>query len=267
MNEHQDKQKSETAGATLVQSLSRGLGILAQFTAQSRTLSLTELSRKTGLHKATVHRFVKTLESEGYLISVDPGSYTIGPAWAMALYELGSENVFAEILAVDLRKLAETSMETVALGVRQGDQVHIMHLLPPKRSFIPVLPPGHLHPLSAAWNCHAQILVAFADEATRRRMLAVPQIRYTAETVVDPDAVAAKLARVRQEGVAYDREEFHAGTCAAAVPVMSGGRVAAALALVVPVERFAEEGVAAYVVQLREAASAMGRRLESPLKA
>ena len=185
----------------------------------------------------------------------------------MALYELGSENVFAEILAVYLRKLAETSMETVALGVRQGDQVHIMHVLPPLRSFIPVLPPGHLHPLSAGWNCHAQILMAFADERTRRRLLAVPQIRYTADTVVDPAAVAAKLERVRQEGVAYDREEFHAGTCAVAVPVTSGGKVAAALALVVPVERFADENVASYIVQLRAAADDMGRRLESPAEA
>ena len=89
MDEHQDKQKSEAAGATLVQSLSRGLNVLAQFTAQSRTLSLSELSRKTGLHKATVHRFVKTLESEGYLVSVDPGCYTIGPGLGLGALRAG----------------------------------------------------------------------------------------------------------------------------------------------------------------------------------
>jgi DNA-binding IclR family transcriptional regulator len=254
---------AETSGPSLVQSLSRGLGILAQFTAESKTLSLAELSRRTGLHKATVHRFVKTLEAEGYLTSGAAGTYSIGPVWAMSLYALGSETVFAEILASDLLTLAETSLETVALGVRQGDKVRIMHVLPPGRSFIPVLPPGHLHPLHATWNVHSQTLVAFADDELRRRMLAIPQTRHTENSVVEPLAVEAKLEQVRREGVAYDREEFHVGTCAVGVPVSARGKVAAALALVMPVERFTDEGVAAYVDQLRAAAAAMGRRLDA----
>lgn len=259
------EQAAESVGSPFVQSLSRGLGILAQFTAESTTLSLSELSRRTGLHKATVHRFVKTLESEGYLASVEAGVYTIGPAWAMALYALGSENVFAEILAIDLRALADTSLETVALGVRQGDQVHIKHVLPPSRSFVPVLPPGHLHPLHATWNCHSQMLVAFADERTRRRMLAIPQTRYTANTVVEPAEVERKLERVREEGVAYDREEFHDGTCAVGVPVRSKGKVVAAVALVVPVERFTDRHVVELTDELRSAAEVMGKRIDRSL--
>jgi DNA-binding IclR family transcriptional regulator len=263
MKVEQDRATTEAGGPSLVQSLSRGLGILAQFTADDKTLNLAELSRRTGLHKATVHRFVKTLEAEGYLTSVAAGVYTIGPAWAMSLYALGSETVFAEILASDLLALAETSLETVALGVRQGDKVRIMHVLPPGRSFIPVLPPGHLHPLHATWNVHSQTLVAFAHEDLRRRMLALPQTRYTENTVIEPRAVEAKLEQVRREGVAYDREEFHAGTCAVGVPVSARGKVAAALALVVPVERFTEETVGVCIRQLRTAAEGMGKRLDA----
>jgi DNA-binding IclR family transcriptional regulator len=254
---------TEASGPSGVQSLSRGLGILAQFTADDKTLNLAELSRRTGLHKATVHRFVKTLEAEGYLASVAAGVYTIGPVWAMSLYSLGSETVFAEILATDLRAAAETSQETVALGVRQGDKVRIVHVLPPDRSFIPVLPPGHLHPLHATWNVHAQILVAYADADLRRRMLAVPQTGYTQNTVVDARAAEARLEQVRAEGVAYDREEFREGTCAVGVPVSARGKVVAALALVVPVERFTDETVSSYIDQLRSAAAAMGRRLDA----
>ena len=258
---HQTEKAAEGAGAPLVQSLSRGLNILAQFTADSKTLTLAELSRRTGLHKATVHRFVKTLEAEGFLTCEGAGVYSVGPTWAMSLVALGSDTAFAEILDTDLAKLAEATQETVALGVRRGDWVQIAHALPQDRSFVPVLPPGHLHPLHATWNVHSQILVAFADSKLRRRMLAIPQTSYTRHTVVDPREAEDKLDSARREGVAYDREEFREGTCAVGVPVSSRGKVVAALALVVPVERFTDENVAEYVVQLRETADGMGKRL------
>lgn len=254
----------EQSGPPSVQSLSRGLGILAQFDADNRSLSLSELSRRTGLHRATVYRFVKTLESEGYLTH-DPrsGLYSIGPAWAVALFALGSDTVFAEILGHDLRALAESSLETAALGVRRGDSVQIIHVLPPGRSFVPVLPPNLLHPLHATWNVHCQILLAHSSEDTKRRMLAVPQTRYTEHTIVDPEIARARLERVREEGVAYDREEFHTGTCAVGVPVVRQGRVVAALALIVPVERFTKEAVPRFIEQLGSAVKDMERRLES----
>jgi DNA-binding IclR family transcriptional regulator len=258
----QTEKSSESGGAPLIQSLSRGLSVLGQFTADSKTLSLSELSRRTGLHKATVHRFAKTLEAEGFLTSVDAGVYSVGPVWAMSLFALGSENVFSEILAYDLRELAGTTLETVALGVRRGDWVHIAHVLPPGRSFVPVLPPGHLHPLHATWNVHSQVFVAFGDDDLQRRMLATPQTRYTQNTVVDAKGAAAKFEQVRREGVAYDRQEFREGTCAVGVPVHSRGKVVAALALVMPVERFNDESVGEYIRQLRGAADSMGSRLD-----
>ena len=248
-----------------IQSLARGLEILGQFTADSRSLSLSELSRRTGLHRATVYRFVKTLEMGGYLIS-DAGSglYSIGPAWAMALYALGSDTVFTEILSTDLRALAESSLETVAIGVRRGDNVQVAHVLPPARGFVPKLPTDRFHSLHVTWNVHSQILLAFSSEDTKRRMLAIPATRYTEHTVVDPEAVRERLERVTREGVAYDREELHIGTCAVAVPVMLWGRAVAALALIVPVERFTNEAVPSFIDQLRVAAQAMEERLASP---
>jgi len=250
-------------GPSAVQSLVRGLRILSHFAADSQSLSLAELSRRTGLHKATVYRFAKTLESEGYLdYDALSGVYSIGPAWAMALYALGSQTVYAQILDADLQALAESSSETVALGVRRGEEVHVLHVLPPARSFVPTLPPNRLHPLHATWNVHCQILLAHSTQDTRRKMLAVPQTRYTAHTVVDPEAARARLERVLEEGVAYDREEFNPGTCAVAVPVMCGERAAAALALIVPVERFNEETVPFFIEQLRAAARDMERRLD-----
>jgi DNA-binding IclR family transcriptional regulator len=252
----------DKTGSTAVQSLSRGLRILGQFTAESKSLSLSELSRATGLHKATVHRFVRALESEGYLLyDAATGVYSVGPVWATALYALGSGTAFAQILNTDLRALAETSLEAVTLGVRRGDDVQVVHLLPSTRSFVPLLPPSRIHPLSAAGNVLCQILLAHSSEEVKRRILAVPQTRYTENTVVDPADVRARLERVLADGVAYEREEYQAGTCAVGVPLMWRGRAVAALALVVPVERFTEHTVPTFVEQLRSAARGMEKRV------
>ncbi len=128
----------ELGGRPPVQSLARGLAILSQFGGGNSRLSLAELSRRTDLHRATVHRFVKTLEMEGYLIyDAASGLYSIGPAWAVTLFDLGSATVFAQLLNTDLRTLAESSRETATLGVRQGDNVHVVHVAPTSRGFIP----------------------------------------------------------------------------------------------------------------------------------
>ena len=254
----------DVGGKPPVQSLSRGLGILGQFGGDGRGLSLTELSRRTGLHRATVYRFVKTLEIEGYLTyDAESGLYSIGPAWALALYDLGSGTVFAEVLRTDLRALAESSRETVTLGVRQGDNVHVVHVSPSSRGFIPKMPATRLHPLYSTWNVHAQIMLGFSSEGTKRRMLAIQPIRFTEHTVVDREDARARLGRVLQEGVAYDREEHDIGTCAVGVPIMSRGNVAAALALVVPVERFTDDALPSFVDQLHAAADHIGKRLDA----
>ena len=246
-----------------VQALARGLGILSLFTAERRSLGVSELSRRTGLHRTTVYRFAKTLESEGYLAYDAPNAvYTIGPAWAAALYSLGSDNVLADILNSDLHTLAAEIEETVALAVRHGDSVHIVNVMVPSRMFVPNLPPTNSQLLSETWNVHCQVLLAHANEETKQKALAVPTTRYTENTMVDPGAIRARLLRVAQEGVSYDREENALGVCAMAVPVFVGEKVVAALGAIVPVERFVDSAVAVFRVKLRSGADAMGRRLE-----
>jgi DNA-binding IclR family transcriptional regulator len=253
----------DKSGASPNQSLARGLEILSQFTYEDRTLTLAELGRRLGLHRATIHRFVKTLEIEGLLVPTGAGSYAVGPAWAMALFALGSDTAFAEILNSDLRSLADSSLETVALGVRRGDHVQTVHVVPASRSFAPTLPANRLHPLHALWNVHSQILLAHADEVTKRRLLAITQVRVAGNAAVESEAARARLQRVLTERVAYDREESMLGMCAVGVPLMQRGRAVAALALLVPVERFTEATMPFLLGQLRVASTHMKRRLEA----
>ena len=191
-------------GPAPVQAVSRALSILSQFSAQDPTLSLAELGRRTGLHRTTVYRLVRTLEAEGFLaLDGDAGVYRVGPAWAASLCSLGGNLVLSDILSQDLQALADATGEGATLSVRRGDQVHIFRAISASSSFAPVLPANELVPLSAYWNVHARIHLAYSSEETRKRMSAVPAIRYTDKTVTDKAAIIAGLARTAAEGIAY----------------------------------------------------------------
>ncbi len=245
-----------------MQVLTRGLHILCQFTAQEPALSLSELGRRTGLHRATVHRFAKVLVSEGFLtLDAATGLYRVGPAWAAALFMLGGNAVLSDILNSDLQALAEETGEAVSLSIRKGDQIQVVSVVSTLSGFVPALPPGPFVPLSEHGLVHARIHLAYADEETRERMTAVSAVRHTENTVTDRTAVEARLAREGAEGIAHSREEYRRGASAIAVPIFSRGSVVAALGLIAPTERYdikADE----FCRALRSAAAAMGRRLD-----
>lgn len=244
-----------------MQVLVRGLHILTQFTAEEPALSLAELGRRTGLHRATVYRFVKTLEAEGFVaMDANTGLYRVGRTWATALYLLGGNSILSEILDEDLRRLADTAGESASLSVRKGDYIQMIDITPPSSGFTPIPPANPMVPLSEHSMVHARIHLAYASDETKKKMLGVPAIRHTDRTITDRAAIEARLARIVEQGITYSRGEYRNGSAALAVPVFSQGSMVAGVGLVVPIERY-DANLERYERELREAAAAMSARL------
>jgi IclR family KDG regulon transcriptional repressor len=55
----------------IIQAVDRALQILDLFDEYETELKITEISKRLGLHKSTVHSLLKTLQSRGYIIQ-DP---------------------------------------------------------------------------------------------------------------------------------------------------------------------------------------------------
>lgn len=245
-----------------MQVLVRGLRILTQFTAEEPALSLAELGRRTGLHRATVYRFAKTLEAEGFLaLDSSTGLYRVGPTWATALYLLGGNNILSEILDRELWALADVTGESASLSVRKGDQVRVVDITPASSGFVPMPPRSPLVPLSEQSMVHARVHLAYASEDTKRRMLEVPAVQHTEYTVTDRAEMEARLAQVAERGIAYSRGEYRVGSAAMAVPVFSRGSIIAAVGLVMPAERY-DANLERYEQRLRATAAAMGKGLD-----
>jgi DNA-binding IclR family transcriptional regulator len=84
--------------------------------------------------------------------------------------------------------------------------------------------------------------------------------RFTPHTITDPAEIRAELARVSQEGLAFDREEHEEGINCIATPVSAidkGQQLIASLGIAVPSGRFKVQGNR-LVEMVREVASHVG---------
>lgn len=236
--------------------LSRFVRIFEAFTAEEPALTVSEISRRTGLHLATASRLVAELVSHDFLARNPDGRVRIG----MRLWEL----VTRASPALSLRDAAMPFMEGVhdvvghhvQLGVLDGDEVLFLERLSTPGAVINYTRIAGRLPLHASSS--GLVLLAHGAADLRERVIVGPLRRYTPDTPVTSARLRAVLAGVRQQGYAYCPGYVHPEALGIAAPVRDGrGEVVAALSVIIP----NEAGATAMVPVVRTAARGISRAL------
>jgi DNA-binding IclR family transcriptional regulator len=192
-------------------------------------LGTSELARRTGLAKSTVHRLVGELTAHGMLERRGDG-VVLG----LRLFELG-ERVPRQF---DLRKAALPYMadlragtrQTVHLAVLDGTEVVYVEILrsrdaPPLPSWVGGRLPAHATGVGKA-------ILAFSPPETLEAMLHGGLPRLSERTITGPGILQRALRSVHAHGIAYDHEEARAGLVCAASPITADdGTIAGALSV------------------------------------
>jgi DNA-binding IclR family transcriptional regulator len=101
-----------------VSALARGLEILACFTPSETVLGNKEISKRTGLPKATVARLTYTLCNLGYLVQLSRvGKYRLGSAVLTLGYPLLASMRVRQVARPHMMRLANWSGGAVSLGL------------------------------------------------------------------------------------------------------------------------------------------------------
>ena len=213
--------------------LERADVILEAFDPRHEHLTLLGLVERTGLPKTTVHRTVKKMLELGWVECRD-GRYTIGiRLFERAALAARPASLRAAALA-PMQGLRTATRETVHLAVLDGAQVVYLEKLTGHRPIGTSSRVGGRLP--ALCTALGKVLTAFRAEGPWSAV-DVPVAR-TAHTLTDPAEIRRVLARVRREGVAYDREEADLGVHCVAAPVTApGGGCVAALSVTGPAGR------------------------------
>ena len=244
-----------------VQSLARGLGVLAAFDAQHPTLGLAGIAGRTNLSRAAARRLVLTLQHLGYVRALGR-EYALSPR----VLELG----FGCLAALKLTDLAKPLIEPLAqrlnhscsMAVLDGQSIVYVLRVPVRRVMTVTLGVGARLPAYAA--SMGRVLLAGLPEASLDTWLAECRpVRHTPHTVTDPRRLRRILRDVRSQGHAYVEQELELGLCSIAVPVRDrDGRVIAALNASMPYHADAARHALREVLpELRGTATAIERCL------
>lgn len=245
----------------LVGSVDHALRLLAAFRDQP-SLAVREAAELLDVAPSTAHRLLTTMQASGFVVQ-DPASrrYRAGPALlAVALASLQRIDV-GRVARPHLSALAAETRETVSLAVAEGGTIRFIDSVEGSEvvrvsSRTGVTVPAHT---TAAGKV---LLSALSPDELLRLFPAARLARRTPRTIVSRATLLRELAEVRKAGYATSYEESASGLAAVAVGVRDvRGRVIAALAVSVPVERLDPRRVERIAVATRRRA----RRIEAEL--
>ena len=241
-----------------IQVIERMFTLIDVLASREDAMPLKDISAQTGLHPSTAHRILNDLVSGRFVDRPEPGSYRLG----MRLLELG--NLVKARLSVrdaalaPMRELHRLTLQPVNLSVRQGDEIVYVERSLSERSGMQVVRAigGHapLHLTSTG-----KLFLA-GDDPQRVRAYATRTglAGHTRNSITQLAQLERELARVRQQGVAFDNEELEPGVrCMAAGIRDDQGVLVAGLSISAPADRLSEN----WLPNLRQTALAISSAL------
>jgi len=209
-------------------SLARGLAVLRAFSDQRRSLTIAQISHKTGIPRAAVRRCLHTLKQLGYADS-ESNNFSLKPKVLTLGYSYLSSTPLTVSAQPYLNNISRTLNESCSLAVLDDHEVLYVARSATSRIMSVALNTGSRLP--AYCTSLGRVMLAHMPEEALKKYLDTVKLRaFTDRTVVSAKRLKEILAGVRQSGYALIDEELEVGLRSIAVPVRgASGTVLAAL--------------------------------------
>jgi len=239
--------KALTGSASAIQSVARAAEILSFFTVGRPRRSLSEITARLGVSKATAHRYTVALR-QANLLRFDPATteYTLGPTVLTLAGAAGAGLPIVGIAGPHMEALVRRVNETVVLSVWDGEQPVVVRAddNPERLVRISIHTGARLTPFRSS---QGKLFCAFLPEDE------VPGLKRALRR--DPSLRTA-LAAIRRTrlSVASDVEP---GIRAIAAPVFHASRIMASIAIVGTVASVPESRTSPMAKALLDTAAAL----------
>lgn len=225
-----------------VKSITRATEILKVFTLERPKWGVSEIARELGLHKATTHRIIQTLEHAGLLAQdKETRKYRLGALFLERASLAARQYDIVAKARPYLRDLVRETQETCLLSVFENFRAVYVDVVASARSVKMTADLGTRVQL----HCTASgkvLLAHLPQEAIDEFLRTHPLEGYTDNTVTDPAELKRQLAQIRAQGYAVDWEEMEEGLRCIASPIFDGrGRTVSAVSIAGPASRLTDE--------------------------
>jgi DNA-binding IclR family transcriptional regulator len=221
-----------------VRTVQRAISILKLFINKPGLMSLTEISRETGLNQVTAYRLIATFIATGFIEqSTESEKYRLGVT-ALALGDAYSRsNDLSQRAHPRLVELRDKCGETVHLSILDGAEIVYLDKIP------------GLHPIGlmssrvggrAPAYCTGvgKVLLAYQPEdKIRTTYLKGELISFTPRTITSVERLLVEFSKIRANGYALDQEEHEIGVACVAAPIFDHNGILAAISLSGPYDR------------------------------
>ncbi|MFD1814663.1 IclR family transcriptional regulator [Rhodococcus gannanensis] len=229
------KAAAPMAGGEMSSVLGKARLILDAFDNDHSDLSLTELTRRSRVAKATVHRLAGELVEWGLLERAGT-KYRLG----LRLFELGQlvprQRILRDAALPYMEDLLLATQETVHFAVRDGiDVLYIEKIIGHRGLNQQSRVAGRL-PLYC--TATGKMILAFSPQSVFDEVVEQGFTALTTRTTMSVSVLRQQLERMRKDQLAVEVEETRLGYMSVAVPVFSGPTsIAGALSVTGPTVR------------------------------
>lgn len=233
--------------------VTRTLQVLEAFSYAEPVLGVSELARRLGMGKSSVHRALSTLLERGYVTKTADDRYRLG----LKLHEMGQLVVSGirlhEVAHTPLERLRAECQETVHVAVLDGrDVVYLERMesagLARMLNRVGLRVPAHV---TSSGKC----LLAFGDPSKTEAVLAAGLERRAPRTITTASMFLETLAKIRREGYSVSIEESQPKVSSVGAPVFGlDGSCIAAVSIVGPSLRFSSEHLPTQLRRVRRCA-------------
>ena len=249
-----------------IQSVERALDILEILADADGELPLNELAAGAQLNASTCHHLLATLVKRGYAGQTSrTRSYFLGPRITDLSDSRLKQFNLSEIAMPELRRLNDTTLESVHLAVLQGASLVTFAKLDSKLP-IRVGSDDGMKADAAHATATGKAILAWLPEPEIARVIAQGGLkRFTDKTISTISELMEDLRLVRRNGYSLDNEEFQAGVvCVGAAIRDHAGAVIGSVSGSMPRMRADGDHMAKVKHAVQDCAARISSRFGSP---
>jgi DNA-binding IclR family transcriptional regulator len=235
----------------------KALELLFHLHAVAKPCGVSDLARQLSMPKSSVHRLLNSLSTRALIEQDEDGRYKPGVGLvALGLGVIEREPVVTAarpVLEQSSRELGETLFVVAARAGRlivldKVEGTGVLRAAPSVGSTLPV----HATAAGKLYLAHAPELVETPPDALQT---------FTERTNRTARKLQREVALAKQDGYAFNREEWVQGLCVVGAPIMDDGPLRGVIVAAIPTQRFDALGME----MLGQTLASAGRRVAARL--
>jgi IclR family acetate operon transcriptional repressor len=257
--------RREEEGGAGTGTLGKAVAVLETVALAERPMRFTDVLAVSGQPRGTLHRQLSHLVQEGLLELRADHAYVPGLRLLKLASASWARNEFRAVAAPFLEALHRETGETVHLGVLRGREIIYLDKVESRQAVRMNSQIGNASPVYCTGVGKAALSV-LESQALDAILSGMEFRRFTPQTLPDRAALLAELDVIRENGIAFDREEHEPGIRCVAAPVFDATRsLFAGVSVTGPAYRVGLERLDGWAPLVRHAARAIMAELAARL--